>query len=630
MKKIVSLLLLTLSPICFAQNSSLNFDNKQDFEDARRGFIATWDKPVLTNEDGSYSYTLEGWDFLKKDCPETANKSLWRQSQLNSIHGLFEVVPNKIYQIRGFDLANMTFVKTDSGWLVMDVTSSKASAVAGYKLIKKHVGDFPIRAVLITHPHQDHFGGIEGIIENAPNKDFDIITPKGFLKHAQEENVIAGIAMRRRGTYMYGLLLPIAADGNIGSGLGQTNSVGSSGMAIPTIEIAKTGEKLTVDGLDMEFIYAPDAEAPVEIMVYFPQLKTFCTAEEINHTLHNLLTLRGALVRNGLLWSKHIDKAIQMYGKEVEVSFGMHHWPTWGNERILKQWKAQRDLYRYLHDQTLNLANKGYTPNEIAEEVKLPASLDSLFSCRGYYGTVSHNVKSQYQLYFGWYDGHPSNLNPLPPVEEGKRYVEAMGGAENVLKIADKAFQKEDFRWCATLLKHLVFAEPDNQKARNLLAETFKKLGYQSESGPWRNFYLTGAKELLSGTKTFTPKLTDVKMAMTLKNELLFDYIAIQVNGKLAAGKEAVVNVHFTDTNDKQIMMLSNGALSHRLGKTDEKADLSISLSKPEFVKMMFGAQSLSDIKSAGHIKLNGNEKALNDILSSMDKADPQFNIVLP
>lgn len=630
MKKLISLFLLTLTPVCYSQDVSLNYNDKQDFENASRGFIATWDKPVLTNEDGSYSYTLKGWDFLKEDCPNTANKSLWRQSQLNSIHGLFEVVPNKIYQVRGFDLANMTFVKTDNGWLVIDVTSSKASAAAGYELIKKHVGDFPIRAILITHPHLDHFGGIDGIIDNAPNKDFEIITPKGFLKHAQEENIIAGVTMKRRGTYMYGLLLPIGAEGNIGTGLGQTNSVGASGMAVPTIEIAKTGEKLTIDGLDMEFIYAPDAEAPVEIMIYFPQMKAFCTAEEINHTLHNLITLRGALVRNGLLWSKHIDNALKLYGKNVEVSFGTHHWPTWGNQNIVKEWTAQRDMYRYLHDQTLNLANKGFTPNEIAEQVQFPTSLDTLFNCRGYYGTISHNVKSQYQMYFGWYDGHPSNLNPLPPVEEGKRYVEAMGGAENVLKIADKAFQKGDLRWCATLLKHLVFAEPNNQEGRQLLAETFKKLGYQAESGPWRNFYLTGAKELLTGTKTFKPRATDVSSAMNLGNDLLFDFIAIQINGKLAAGKRAIVNVHFTDTNDEQILMLSNGALSHRLDECDEKADLSIALSKADFVKIMFGVQSLADVKAVDKVKVNGNEKALNDIISSMDKPDPKFNIVLP
>lgn len=630
MKKFIVSLVLALPISVCAQNSPLNFADKADFADAERGFIATWDQPEILNEDGSICYDLAKWDFLDAECPATANKSLWRQSQLNKKHGLFEVVPNKIYQVRGFDLANMTFVKTNDGWIIIDVTTSKAAAVAGYKLVQEKLGNYPLRAIIITHPHIDHYGGINGITENAPNKDYEVIVPKGFLKHAQEENIMAGIAMSRRASYMYGFLLPKNAEGNIGTGLGQTNAVGSGGMPVPTVEIEKTGEKMTVDGVDMEFVFAPSAEAPVEIMIYFPQMKAFCTAEEVNHTIHNLLTLRGAVVRNGLLWSKHIDKSLQLYGNDVEVSFSTHHWPTWGNENIVKYWTAQRDLYRYLHDQTLHLANKGYTPKEIAEEINLPQSLDTLFNCRGYYGTVSHNVKAQYQMYFGWYDGNPSNLNPLPPVEEGKRYVEAIGGSKKVLEIARKAFKKEDFRWCATLLNNLVFAEPDNKEARELLADTYKQLGYRAESGPWRNFYLTGAQELLQEKKQGIPSTSNLQVVLSLSNDMLFDFLAIQINGKFAEGKQAAVNVRFTDTNEAVFMILGNGTLNHRVGDKAANADLNIAMTRTDFVKMMLGAAAPVALKESGKMQTDGNFSALTAILSSMDRPKPDFNIVTP
>lgn len=627
MKKILTTCIMCVPMMVFGQQSKLNYSDRQDFQDATKGYIATWDSPEIRNPDGSISYTLSGWDFLKKECPATANPSLWRQSQLNRINGLFEVVPGKIYQIRGFDLANMTFVRTDNGWIVIDVTTSTSSAAAGYEMVKKHLGDLPIKAVIITHPHIDHYGGIEGIVKNAPNKDMEIITPKGFLKAAQEENVLAGVAMGRRASYMYGFQLPKNAQGNIGTGLGQTNAIGSKGMPIPTKEIAQTGEKINIDGLEMEFIFAPAAEAPVEIMIYFPQMKAFCVAEEINRTIHNLLTLRGAVVRNGLLWSKHIDTAIQKYGKEVEVSFSTHHWPTWGNSEIVKYWTAQRDLYRYLHDQTLNIANKGYTPNEIAEQITLPESIDTLFHCRGYYGSISHNVKSQYQMYFGWFDGNPANLNPLPPSEQGKKYVEAMGGADNVLNIAKTSFDKKEYRWCATLLNNLVFAEPQNQQARELLSQTYKQLGYEAESGPWRNFYLTGAQEVLKNKSQSLIQMVDTKAIASLGEDMLFDYLGIQINGKMASGKSATVNVHFTDSGKDVVMILSNGALSHRTDEKSDNADLSIEATKLDFVTLMTGGR---DINNASDVKFTGNKDALNKIITSMDKADPNFNIVLP
>ena len=608
----------------------LNFANRQDFDDAQRGFIATVEGDAIYDKNGNISYTLAGWDFLKQETPHSANPSLWRQSQLNRIHGLFEVIPGKIYQIRGFDIANMTFVRTDNGWIIIDVTTADAPAKAGYDLIKKHVGDLPIRAVIFTHPHADHYGGINAIIEGAPNKDFPIIAPEGFMEAAQSENVMAGVAMTRRATYMYGMQLRPDSTGFIGTGLGQTIATGPKGIATPTDLISHTGEKRTIDGLDMEFIYVPDGEAPVEIMIYFPAYKAFCNAEEMTCTMHNLLTLRGAKVRDGLGWSKAIDEAITRYGNEVEVCFASHNWPKWGNKRVVEYWEKQRDMYRYLHDQTLHLANRGLTPNEIAEEIQFPASIDTVFNCRGYYGTISHNTKSQYQMYFGWYDGNPANLNPLPPAELGKKYVEAIGGADKVLAVARQGYEQGDYRWVATLLNHLVFADPSNQEARRLLANTYTQLGYQAESGPWRNFYLTGAKELTDPRVAYTSRLINLGVISKMELDMLFDYFAIQISGPKAAGKEATINLTFTDTGDRTVLILKNGVLTHRLDRQGTDADLSMSLTKMDFIRLFLGDTTLDTLQKDGKLQLTGDTAAFEAISSSLEPADPDFRIVEP
>lgn len=608
----------------------LNFNDRQDFEDAVRGFIATIETPDVMTEDGKVSYTLKGWDFLKNDCPETANPSLWRQSQLNRFNGLFEVIPGKLYQVRGFDIANITFIRSDNGWIIIDVTTTNAAAKAGYDLVKKHVADLPIEGVILTHPHGDHYGGIAAIREGSSKKDFDIIAPKGFMVSAQNENVLAGMAMSRRATYMYGLQIDPGATGNLGCGLGQALSTGSKGIARPTIEIGATGERHTIDGVEMEFVYVLDTEAPVEIMVWFPQMKAFCTAEDMTHNMHNLQTLRGAKVRNGLLWSKAVDTAIERYGDEVEVSFATHHWPTWGNERIVDYWEAQRDMYRYLHDQTLHLANRGLTPDEIAEEMKLPASLASQFHCRGYYGTLSHNVKSQYDLYFGWFNGNPAHLNPLPPSELGAKYVETIGGVDKVLEVAKASYDKGDYRWVATLLDNLVFAEPQNMEARRLLADTYTQLGYQAESGPWRNFYLSGARDLLQTHIPTTSQFINDGILSQMDLGMLLDYCAIQLNGEKAAGKDVVININFTDTNDKVALMLNNGVLNHRLNKQEKDADLALSIAKMDFVKLFFGQTDTETLSKGGKIKMQGDAKVIDTLRSCFEAADPNFKIVLP
>ena len=613
-----------------AVKTRLNFNNRADFEDAHRGFIATLEDEAIENENGSVSYPLNAWKFLEGEAPATANPSLWRQSQLNAIHGLFEVVPGAIYQVRGFDLANMTFVRTDHGWIIIDATTSEASALAGYRLVKQHLGDLPVRALIITHPHIDHYGGMEAICREVSNKDMKIIVPKGFYEEALSENVMAGTAMGRRASYMYGLLLPRHAGGNIGTGLGTTNSRGKSMLVRPTDEIETTGERRVIDGLEMEFMFVPEAEAPVEMMIWFPKYKAFCAAEEITHTMHNLLTLRGAKVRNGLLWSKYIDDVIARYGNDVEVTFSLHHWPTWGNEKINTYWAAQRDMYRYLHDQTLRMANQGLTPNEIAEQLVLPIGLDSLFACRGYYGSLSHNVKSQYQMYFGWFDGNPANLNPLPPVELGRKYVEAIGGGERVIEVARKAYDEGEYRWCATLLNNLVFAEPENQTARQLLADVYTQLGYQAESGPWRNFYLTGAKELRGEINRQVPNLVNASSVSNLGADMLLDFCAIQVNGMKAGDKRICINLTFKDCGEKAMLLLNNGALNHRMGYTDAGALLSLQVTRNDFARLILKEVRPEELIDTGKMKITGDLNELKVLLSLLDSFDPMFNIIEP
>jgi len=616
----------------------LPFENTQDFDNAKRGFIATVDSGAIYNEDGSVSYSLQAWDFLKDSVAATANPSLWRQGQLNSINGLFEVVKDKIYQIRGFDLANMSFIRTDNGWVVIDPLSSEATAKAGYKLIKQYIEkgiSLPVKAIIITHPHEDHYGGVRAIIANAPNSDIQIIAPKGFYENAMEENLLAGPAMQRRAIYMYGMMLPFNGLGNIGSGLGQTNSTGPNSIPVPTTEIDSSNEKnYTLDGLDIEFIYATDVEAPVEFMMYFPQMKAFCVAELMNPLLHNLITLRGAKVRNGQLWSKAIDKALQQYGDEVECSFSSHNWPMWGNENIVKYWTKQRDMYRFIHDQTLHLANQGNTPIEIAEILSLPENIANDFHNRGYYGTVSHDVKAQYQLYFGWFDGNPANLYSLPPVDAGKKYVEAMGGEANVLNIAQKAYNEGDYRWGAMLLNHLVFANPENQNARNLLADVYTQLGYQAESGPWRNFYLSGASELRNkpNNNLLNPKPEDVIANLNgMSPELLFDYLGVKIDGQQAAKENFTFNIELNDLDIRNYtLILNNGALTNRTDSHSASADATVTAKKLDFVSLLVQPGELDNMISSGKISINGNEEAFKNFLSLIDLKTYYFNIIEP
>ena len=587
------------------------FSDKSDFERAGRGFIATREDPVIKDVNGKVVMDLSWFDFLKGDAPNTVNPSLWRQSQLNRMHGLYEV-RESIYQVRGFDLANMTLIATDNGWIVIDPLTSAEVARAAMELVDKHLGKKPIKAVVITHSHIDHFGGIKGVVSQKEVTEgvVEIIAPEGFYESAISENIIGGNGMVRRAMFMFGSLLPTDATGFVGSGLGQSVSLGEQGIYKPTITIHKTGQRETIDGIEMIFQNTPGAEAPAECMFYFPKYKAFCQAEEINHNLHNLYTLRGAEVRNGLKWAKYIDQSIQLFGEEVEVSFGTHHWPTWGKEDILELWTKQRDVYKFIHDQTLYLANNGYTMLEIAEMIQLPESLSSFFANRGYYGTLSHNAKAQYQLYYGWFDGNPANLHALPPTAAANKYVEYMGGTAAIIEKVQTDIQKGEYRWAAMILNQVVFAEPKNQKARNLLAEVYAQLAYATESGPWRNFYLTGAQELQEGItlKHLKGNSSRDEITSNLSLENFYDYMAVRLDRSKAKGKEYRFNLIFPDTKNSISLHLVNEVLHNRLGVLAENPNATITMNRSVFNEIITKKTTGLKKMLSGDIKIEGSK----------------------
>ena len=612
----------------------LDFTNKVDYENARKGFIATIDSGIIRQDNGELAFSMKQFDFIKGDAPIEANPSFWRQSEINAINGLFKVTDD-IYQVRGFDLANMTLIKGKTGWLIIDPLTVPATSKAAMELVKKELGDFPVKAILFSHAHVDHFGGVKGVVseEEVKSGKVQIVAPSGFSEHSISENVMAGNAMTRRATYMYGLLLKKDNKGTYGSGLGTTTGSGETGIFEPTDIISKTnGESRTIDGVKIIFIYTPESESPAEMMFYFPEHKAMCQAENINHTLHNLYTLRGAQVRNGQKWSQYIDLSIATWGKDVQVSFGSHHWPTWGNENIISYWEKQRDMYRFIHDQTLRLANQGYTSKEIAEMVKLPDALGKEFYNRNYYGTVKHNVKAQYQLYFGWFDGNPSNLDPLPPVEAGKKYVEFMGGANNLIAQAKKSYDNGEYRWVSEVLSHLVFAEPTNQEGRNLLADAYEQLGYQSESGPWRNFYLSGAQELRNGTINLDVASTaSPDMIRGMSTELYFNYLGMKFNGIENPDMKYNFNINLTDTKEKVGLIVSNGAVMPRIGMLiPDNVTATINIKRSDLDKVSLKETTFEELRKNGDLKIDGDQKAFFNFLSKNDVFKFWFNIIEP
>ncbi|WP_137846428.1 alkyl sulfatase dimerization domain-containing protein [Microbacterium sp. 2FI] len=604
---------------------SLPFDDTQDFDDADRGFIAALEPGVVHAADGRVVWDNDSYAFLEGDAPTSVNPSLWRQSTLVAKQGLYEVVEG-IYQVRGLDLSNITFVEGDTGVIVIDPLISTETAAAALALYREHRGDRVVVAVIHTHCHVDHFGGVFGIttVADVESGAVQIIAPEGFVEHAVSENVYAGTAMARRAGYMYGAALARGPFGQVGAGLGQTTSEGEVGMIVPTLLITTTGETHTVDGVEIEFQMAPGTEAPAEMHFYFPRYRALCMAENATHNLHNLLTLRGALVRDPHVWSQYLTEAIDTFGDRADVAFASHHWPTWTSERIVEFLATQRDLYAYLHDQTLRLVNQGYQGAEIAEMIQLPPALEEAWNTHGYYGSVSHNVKAIYQRYMGWFDANPARLWPHPPTEQAQRYVKAIGGIDRVVELAQTAFDEGDFRWAATLLDHAIFTDEHHAAARELYADTLEQLGYGAENGTWRNFFLSGATELREGNFG-TPTVTAAPAIVAqLSPEQLFDSLAISVNGPKAWDLTIDIDVTLTDLDVNYRLSLHNGVLVYRKRNPDDEPDVALTLTKARLIAVAGG-----DLTSPG-LEITGDAGALQALLGVLDAGDPAFNIVTP
>ncbi len=607
----------------------LPFQDDTDFENARRGFIADSSSREIRNPDGSVSFDLDAYSFVRdSDAPDTVNPSLWRQSQLIGITGLFEVVDG-VYQVRNFDLAVMSLIRGETGWIVVDPLVTAAPAAEALRLAQEHVADVPVTAVLSTHSHADHFGGIEGVVDRS---DVDAgrvryVVPAGFVEESISENVLAGNVMSRRASYMYGNAVPPGPEGAVGAGLGPSTSTGSMALYEPTDIIDHTPQELTIDGVRFVFQHTPDAEAPSEYCFYLPDHRALCMAEIASHTLHNLYTLRGAKVRDALAWSKHIHESLRLFGGEAEVVFASHHWPTWGNEEVRETLIGQRDLYRYLHDQTLRLANHGYGPAEIAEMLELPEGIAGRFANRGYYGSVNHDVKAVYNFYLGWFDGNPANLHPLPPADAGVKFVEYAGGATALLHRARSDFEEGEYRWVAEALNHLVFAEPDNATAKELLAATYEQLAYQAESGPWRNFYLAGATELRHGIKEVaTPNSAQPGLVASMSVDLFLDAIAIRLNGPNAAAVNGTIE--FVVGEEQYTVELSNGTLHHHHGASGN-ADARIQMSRSALDTVLMGG-AFADLITDGTVTFEGDVSVVQALVSNLDDFEFWFPIVTP
>ncbi|MGN7701580.1 alkyl/aryl-sulfatase [Cellulosimicrobium sp. 22601] len=622
------------TPAIVAQNSallrSLPFSDTQDFDDVARGLVARREPSAITDADGNVVWDIATYGFLQGDAPDTVNPSLWRQAQLTAASGLYEVVPG-IYQVRGFDLSNVTFIEGETGVIVLDPLLTKETAAAAIALYREHRGDRPVTGVIYTHSHVDHFGGVKGVTtqEDVDAGRVPVLAPEGFLEHSIVENVYAGVAMARRSAYMYGAALARGPQGQVSAGLGQSTSTGEVTLIPPTVDITTTGQEEVVDGVRMVFQMAPDTEAPSEMLVYFPDHKALCTAEDATHTLHNLLTLRGAVVRDPHGWAQYLTETVDLFGGEVEAVFASHHWPTWGTQRIVDYLTIQRDLYAYLHDQTLRLLNKGYVGSEIAEQMTLPPALENSWSTHGYYGSVSHNVKAIYQRYMGWFDGNPAHLWQHTPVEQGKRYVELGGGADAVVEKARSAFEQGDYRWVAEVTSHVVFAQPDHAGARELLADALEQLGYGSENGTWRNFFLSGTTELRSGG--FGTPLTSASsdLIRQLTPAMLFDALAIQVDGPRAWDENLSIDVVLTDSGDRYRLRLSNGALTYSAAPQKGDADAVLTATSRALPALATGAATPEALAAAG-IEVTGDAGVLARLVSVLDPGDPDFAIVTP
>ncbi len=610
-----------------------------DFERATRGRIAPGSPRQVIGRYGQALWDLDAYAFLDDpdtvEPPSTVNPSLWRQGRLNNVAGLFEVTPS-IFQVRGMDISNVTFISGKSGWIVIDPLTSEETARAALAMVSEHLGSRPVNAVIYTHSHTDHFGGVRGVLseDDLASGRVPVIAPEGFLDAAISENVLAGTVMIRRAMYMFGALLPKDAQGHVDTGLGKgMPGLASVALVAPTHEITATGEELTVDGVRLVFQITPGTEAPAEMNIFVPDERALCVAENCTATQHNLYTLRGAQVRDALMWSKYIDESLELYADECDVLFASHHWPRWGRADLTEYLASQRDAYRYVHDQTLRMANHGMTMTEIAEELRLPLRLGNEFFNREYYGTLSHNAKAVYQRYLGWFDGNPAHLNSHTPVEAAKRYVQFMGGADAVLERARVSFDEGDYRWVAEVVNHVVFADPANESARLLQADALEQLGYQSESGPWRDFYLTGAMELRSnGTvlKGLPGNALASGIVGSMTPELLLDLIGVRLNGPKAANFEIEVELVIVDRGDERWNFGVRSGVLHARRDARVAAPVGVISSIGAFAVLATGSKDFDELMARDDFRVTGDVQRLRALVEMLDVFEFGFEIVLP
>ncbi|WP_458372879.1 alkyl/aryl-sulfatase [Pseudomonas laurylsulfatiphila] len=624
------------SPQTMASNAAvlkqLPFTDRTDYESVTKGLIAPF-KGQVKDASGKVIWDIQAYDFLAKDqAPESVNPSLWRLAQLSAHAGLFEVSP-RLYQVRGLDLANMTIIEGDDGLIIIDPLTMAETAKAALELYYQNRPHKPVVAVIYSHTHVDHFGGVRGVIDEADVKagKVKVFAPAGFMEHVMSENVYAGNAMSRRAQFQFGSLLPRGEKGQVDAGLGKSTPSGGTVTLIPPTDlIDKELETRTIAGLEVEFQLTPGTEAPAEMNLYLPQLRALCMAENATQMMHNILTPRGAQVRDAKAWAEYLDGSLTRYGDKSDVLFAQHNWPTWGGERIRTFLADQRDMYAFLNDRTLHLLNQGLTPLEIADSIKkLPGSLDQKWYTRGYYGSLSFNTRAVYQRYMGFYDGNPANLNPLPPVETAKYTVEAMGGEAAVLEKMRAAMNKGEYRWAAQLGNQLLFANPDNGDARKAQAEALEQMGYQSENATWRNMYLTGAMELRNGVPPHAGTSVSVDMVRAMSPQMFFDFLAVRLDSEKAAGHDLTLNWTFEDLNKDFNLTLRNGVLTHRAG-LNAQADASVTMSKATLEQISLKQLDIPTAIQKGLIKLQGNGKKLGELMTSLDTFAPQFNIVTP
>ena len=606
-------------------------DDRKDFDFAERGFIATRKDPVIMRDDGTVSFDLSSYGFLDGDAPETTNPSLWRQAKIITKHGLFKVTDH-IYQVRGFDVSTVSFIDAGSGWIVVDPLTTVEVARAALELVNEHLGERPVLAVIYSHSHADHYGGVGGVtnVADVEAGKVKIIAPAGFLKEAVSENIIAGPAMSRRARFQFGFTLPRGAEGEMTSGLGPGISKGNMSLIAPTDDVTHTGQEITVGNVTMVFQLTPGTEAPSEMNFYLPQFRSVFMAENANLTMHNLLPARGALVRDAKAWADYLTESIRLFADKSDTMFAAHGIPRFGTQEIVDFLTNHRDAYKFLHDQTVRLMNAGFTSAEIAEVLKLPDVLAKQWFNRGYYGTMSHNSKAIYQRYLGWYDANPANLNPLPPEPAAERYVEAMGGAEAVLSMATKAEKAGELRWAATLLNHVVFADGENKVVREQLAGVYTKLGFESEAGTWRNIYLTGAQELRDGIMELPPMGLSPDVLSATTTPMLLDFVAVRINPDKAAGLAIKINVDVTDRGEQHLLSIENGVLIHETGIVDPAAGVTLRLTRLNLLMTLFAGVPVNSLLSSGDIVVEGDVALYEALVGLMDPVVSNFPIVTP